>query len=57
MHRLISNAYGWDYTDTGMYMTMRGTLAANQACLTDEAGGNTFRIGTPKVTEKKRLIG
>lgn len=57
MHRLISNAYGWDYTDTGMYMTMRGILSANQACLTDEAGGNTFRVGTPKDAGKKRLIG
>ena len=57
MHRLISNAYGLDYTDTGMYMTMQGYLSANQACLEEEAGGNSFRIGTPKVTNKPRIIG
>lgn len=57
MHRLISDAYGWDYTDTAMYMTMQGSLSANQACLTDGAGGNTFRVGTPKMKDKKRLIG
>lgn len=56
IHRLISNAYGWDYTDTAMYMTMQGSLSANQACLESEAGGNSFRIGTPKVPNKNKLI-
>lgn len=56
MHRLIMKSYGWDYTDAGMYMTMRGQLRANQACLVDEAGGDSFRIGTPKLPDK-RIIG
>lgn len=57
MHRLIQNAYGMDYTDAGMYMSIQGFLAANQACLVDEAGGDSFRIGTPKVMNKKPIIG
>ena len=57
MHRLLCNAYGMDYTDAGMYMSMQGFLAANQACLVAEAGGDSFRIGTPKVLNKKPLIG
>lgn len=38
-------------------MSMQGFLAANQACLVAEAGGDSFRIGTPKVLNKKPLIG
>ena len=57
LHRLISNAYGLDYTDTSMYMSIQGLLSANQACLVAEAGGNSFRVGTPKVLNKKPLIG
>lgn len=57
MHRLIREAYGMDYTDAGMYMSMQGYLSANQACLVAEAGGDSFRVGTPKVLNKKPLIG
>ncbi len=57
MQRLISRAYGWDMTDTAMYMTMQGTLSINQACLEAEGGGNTARTGTPKLADKPRLIG
>lgn len=57
MHRLIMQAYGLSYTDAALYMSMQGFLEANQACLVDEAGGNSFRTGTPKLKDKPRLIG
>ena len=57
MARLISKAYEWDMSDVAVYMSIRGSLSANQACLSIGAGGNSFRIGTPKVANKKRLIG
>ena len=56
MQRLISNAYGWDMTDAAMYMSIQGFLESNQACLTPDEGGDTFRVGTPKVVSKPRLI-
>lgn len=55
IHRLIMNAYGWDFTDTAIYMSLQGSLCANQAVLM-ESLGNTIRVGTPKVPSKKRLI-
>lgn len=57
MARLISNAYGWDMSDVAIYMSVRGMLSANQACLGSGSGGNSFRTGTPKIASKKRLIG
>lgn len=57
MQRLISQAYAWDMTDTAIYMSLQGYLESNQACLTPDEGGNTFRVGTPKVATKPRLIG
>lgn len=57
MQRLISKAYSWDMTDTAMYMSIQGFLESNQACLTPDEGGDTFRVGTPKVASKPRLIG
>ena len=56
MQRLIANAYGWDMSDASMYMTLSGSLSANQACIEASAGGNTFRIGTPKLPNKGGLI-
>lgn len=56
MQRLISQAYGWDMTDTAIYMSVQGFLESNQACLTPDEGGDTFRVGTPKVPNKPRLI-
>ena len=56
LHRLISQAYELDYTDTAMYMSIQGLLSANQACLVEQAGGDSFRVGTPKVLNKKPLI-
>ena len=53
MHRLIMNAYNLDSTDSALYMTMQGYIGANQACLTPRGGGNSFRIGTPKLKDKK----
>jgi amidase len=57
MQRLISRAYGWDSTDTALYMSIQGFLECNQACLEPIGGGNTFRVGTPKVPSKPRLVG
>ena len=57
MHRLLMAAYGWDSTDTAIYMSIQGQLCANQACLVSDDGGDTFRIGTPKVTGKPPLVG
>lgn len=56
MHRLLMNAYGWDATDTAIYMSLQGYLEANQAICEDVGGGNSIRTGTPKVKEKPRLI-
>lgn len=55
MQRLIMNAYKLDATDAALYMTMQGSLSANQACLTPRGGGNSFRIGTPKIKDKKLI--
>lgn len=49
MHRLLKQSLGWDATDTAMYMSMQGYLEACQACLSPRGGGNSFRIGTPKL--------
>ena len=56
MQRLIAQAYDWDLSDASMYMTLCGNLSANQACIEEYAGGNTFRIGTPKLPNKRGLI-
>lgn len=59
LQRLVMNAYGWDATDTTMYISVQGILEANQAVLdqneTDEEG-DTFRVGVPKLNIKPRLI-
>lgn len=55
MHRLLKQAYGWDATETAMYMSMQGYVEACQACLSPRGGGNSFRIGTPK-TDMKPLV-
>lgn len=52
MRRLIMNAYKMSLEDAIVYMSLRGDLCANQACLTPNNGGNTFRIGTPKIKDK-----
>ncbi|MGI6510412.1 MAG: acetamidase/formamidase family protein [Erysipelotrichaceae bacterium] len=56
IHRLIMNAYGWDFTDAAIYMSLQGDLCANQTVLMSSWGYN-IRVGTPKVPSKKRLIG
>ena len=56
MHRLLKRAYGWSDTVTALYMSATGYLASNQACLVSGAGGNTFRVGTPKNPDKPGLI-
>lgn len=56
MRRLIALATGWDEDEAALYMTLRGTLEANQACLIPSGGGNTFRVGTPKCADMPRII-
>lgn len=56
MQKFLARAYDWDLSDASMYMTLCGSLNANQACIEEEAGGNTFRIGTPKLPNKRGLI-
>ena len=58
--RLLMNAYGWDYTDTVMYMSLMGRISANQACLDPgdiDNEGPTFRVGIAKNKDKPKLIG
>lgn len=57
MQRLIGQAYNFDLTDATLYMSMRGMINANQACLSKEGGGNSFRIGTPKINGKPLIKG
>lgn len=56
MTRLLCKAYNMNVSDASIYMSLRGELSANQACLSANNGGNSFRIGTPKI-EQKPLIG
>ncbi len=57
--RLVSDAYGWDTTDTTMYLSLQARVEANQAVLdpneTDDEGP-VFRTGVPKLAAKPRLI-
>ncbi|MBQ8994655.1 MAG: acetamidase/formamidase family protein [Oscillospiraceae bacterium] len=59
MLRLVSNAYGWDITDSTMYLSLQALVEANQAVLdpneTDDEGP-VFRVGVPKLASKPRLI-
>jgi len=55
MHRLLVKNYGFDETDAAMYISLNGRLEACQACLSSEGGGNSFRIGTPKVKGKSLI--
>ena len=57
MARLLANAYEWEMSDVAIYMSVRGMISANQACLASGGGGNSFRVGTPKLANKKRIIG
>ncbi|MGI6512710.1 MAG: acetamidase/formamidase family protein [Catenisphaera adipataccumulans] len=56
MRRLLANAYGWDDADAAIYMTLRGYVEACQACLVPGGGGNSMRVGTPKLADHKPLI-
>lgn len=56
MHRLLKNAFGWDSTDIALYMSLQGRIECNQACMIGDESGNSWRIGTPKRTDKPRLI-
>ena len=54
LRRLIANAYGLSLPDAAIYMSLRGYLECNQACLIPH---DTFRVGTPKLPDKRPLIG
>jgi len=55
MHRLLVKNYGFDEPDAAMYISLVGRLEVSQACLSSEGGGNSFRIGTPKLTYKSLI--
>ena len=55
MQRLVSNAYGWDVTDTALYFTLQADVQINQSCLDGELG-NSIRVAVPKTTTKPPLI-
>ena len=57
--RLVSGAYGWDETDSTMYLSLQALVEVNQAVLDvnevdDE--GPVLRTGVPKLASKPRLI-
>lgn len=56
MQRLISNAYGWDKTDTYLYLSVQSDLEINQACKPC-AVEMVLRLGTPRLPQFKPLIG
>ncbi|MGN0702156.1 MAG: acetamidase/formamidase family protein [Lentihominibacter sp.] len=54
LRRLVSNAYSWDDTDVALYVTLRGKMAANQACMDDDF--QSVRMGIPKTPGKPGLV-
>ena len=54
LRRIVKNAYGWDDTDVALYVTLRGKMEANQACMDDDF--QSVRMGIPKSPEKPALI-
>lgn len=52
LHRLLVDNYKMDSADAAMYISLQARLEANQACLSPEGGGNSFRIGVPKLDNK-----
>ncbi|HWQ78811.1 MAG TPA: acetamidase/formamidase family protein [Anaerovoracaceae bacterium] len=56
LQKLICNAYGWDKTDTYLYMSVQSNLEINQACKPC-AVEMILRFGTPKLPQFKPLIG
>jgi len=55
MQRLIMTAYGWDKTDTYLYMSLRADVEINQACKPCDVE-LVLRCGVPKVPTHKPLI-
>lgn len=54
LRRILSNAYEWDYTDVAMYITLRGKMGINQACMDDDF--QSVRVGVPKVAGQPALV-
>lgn len=52
---LVSKAYGWDATDTYLYMSAVGSFEICQGCKPSSFPA-VVRFGVPKVAEKPRLI-
>ncbi len=56
MARLIESAYGWDVTDSLIYLSVQGCVEVNQGVLPAPGPGMlNLRIGVPKI-EGKRLL-
>ena len=56
LHRLLMNAYGWDATDTAIYMSVQARIGCSQATMFGDESGNMFRTGAPKIVSKPRLV-
>ena len=52
---LISQAYGWDKTDSYLYMSAAGSFEICQGCKPSSFPA-VVRFGVPKISEKPRLI-
>ena len=52
---LVSKAYGWDATDTYLYMSAIGSFEICQGCKPSSFPA-VVRFGVPKIAEKPRLI-
>lgn len=55
MQKLIVEAYGWDKTDTYLYMSARGSFEICQGCK-PSSFPTVVRFGVPKIDNKPELI-
>jgi amidase len=55
--RLMEPVYGWDATDIFIYLSAQGDVEINQACRPMRDEMVNIRMGIPKTTGKKPLIG
>lgn len=57
MCRLMEPVYKWDPTDIFIYLSLQGNIEINQACRPMHDEMVNVRVGIPKVTSKKPLVG
>lgn len=55
LRRLMMDAYGWDSTDTFMYLSLRGSVEVNQSCLLTTFE-NVVRAGVHKHPDMPPLL-